>query len=277
MIALARVVMVVVCCGIGLAAAAQELLVGVAKVDVTPQGPVRLGGYAARKTETDVVEQKLYARAVAIGRDAKSACVLVCLDNVGVPAWLTREVAGRLSQKAGLAPERLAVICTHTHSAPLLSGSIPNMFGAPLPAEQEQRIQAYTKRVADAVEKSATDALADLKPATLWLGEGSAAFAANRRTKDGPVDHSLPVLIAKSPDGAVRAILANYACHCTTMGGDYNSANGDWAGYAAANLDAANPAAVSLITIGCGADANPAPRGKVDLARQHGAALSSAI
>ena len=45
-----------------------------------------------------------------------------------------------------------------------------------------------------------------------------------------PFDGQL--LVAKTPDGKPLALWANYACHCTTLGGDFNRICGDWTGYA---------------------------------------------
>ena len=90
----------------------------------------------------------------------------------------------------------------------------------------------------------------------------------------GPVDHALPVLRVADLDGKVRAVLAGYACHCTTLGGEFNKISADWAGFACDAIERDHPGAVALIVIGCGADANPEPRGKLDDARRYGEALA---
>ena len=68
------------------AASAQAKLrpIGVAKVDVTPAEPIRLTGYAVRKTNSVGVEQKLWAKALAIGADSDGPAVLITLDNCGI-------------------------------------------------------------------------------------------------------------------------------------------------------------------------------------------------
>ena len=50
---------------------------------------------------------------------------------------------------------------------------------------------------------------------------------------DGPTDKRVPVLAAHEADGKLIAVLANYACHCTTETGEFNQISGDWAGFAA--------------------------------------------
>src|SRR5687767_6666715 len=72
--------------------------VGVARVDITPDYPVRLCGYAARKTPSEGVEQKLWAKAMAIGGDDELA-IIVTVDNTAVGANVTEEIARRMEQK----------------------------------------------------------------------------------------------------------------------------------------------------------------------------------
>ncbi|MGC3971296.1 MAG: GDSL-type esterase/lipase family protein [Pirellulales bacterium] len=86
------------------------------------------------------------------------------------------------------------------------------------------------------------------------------------------VDHQLPVLVVRDAVGEkLRAVLVNYACHCTTLGGSFNQVHGDWAGCVQEHLEREHPGLTALVSIGCGADANPEPR-KDDLTivRGHG-------
>jgi hypothetical protein len=111
----------------------------------------------------------------------------------------------------------------------------------------------------------------------LSRGKGQAGFAANRRTKGGPVDHDLPVLFIKAPDGKLRAIFASYACHCTTLVGESNQICGDWAGFAQEYLERDHVGALALIALGCAADANPDPRPGLELAQRHGQEIATAV
>ncbi|SVC21645.1 uncharacterized protein METZ01_LOCUS274499, partial [marine metagenome] len=49
--------------------------VGVAKVDVTPKGPVLLAGYGGRTAENQGVDTPLWARALVIGDEKRVAVV----------------------------------------------------------------------------------------------------------------------------------------------------------------------------------------------------------
>ena len=104
---------------------------------------------------------------------------------------------------------------THTHCAPALASGIDFIFGKPIPADQRARIDRYTRELTDAMEKVALQALAARAPGRLSWGQGTVAFAANRRVlkkgkwvgfgvnPNGPVDHTLPVLRVTDPAGKV--------------------------------------------------------------------------
>ena len=191
---------------------------------------------------------------------------------------MTRDLAARLSKKSNLNPARLAVTASHTHTAPMLTGVCPTLFGVPIPPEHQQRIDRYTKQLADALEQVCLAALADLKPARVEFGTGTADLAVNRRTKGGPVDHDLPVLVVRGPDGKPRAVFVGYACHCVTL--SHNKVSGDWAGYLQESIQKNHPGAIALTSIGCGADANPASGvtgDKADVAADQGAKLAAEV
>lgn len=259
-------------------ASAEQVNVGVAKVDVTPDYPVRLNGFGFRRVESEGVTQKIWAKAIAFDHGGGAPAVLVTVDSLGVPDWLTRQVAERLSQKAMLDPARFVVTFTHSHTTPMLKGTCPTIFGTPIPPQHMANIERYTAQMADWLEEVSLAALKDRKPATLGWAVGRVGFAANRRTPGGPVDHDLPMLVVRSPDGAVRAIYVSYACHCVTL--SHNHVSGDWAGYAAEAIEQAYPGAVGLVSIGAGADANPSSGvtgDKTDIAAGQGRQIADEV
>jgi hypothetical protein len=253
--------------------------VGVARIDVTPAQPLRMTGYAVRKTESEGVEQRLWAKALALGSDADGPAILMTVDNCGVCANVAEEVASRLERRAGINRTNLAICSSHTHTGPCTVGFAPNIFAQEIPAGQLATIERYTKELTGKLEQVALAALADRRLARLAWTTGRTGFAANRRTAGGPVDHALPVLAAFDKEGKVRAVVANYACHCTTLGGEFNRLCGDWAGYAQEAIERDHPGAIALVAIGCGADANPSPRGGADggleWSKRHGEALAA--
>ena len=266
--------------------------IGLARVDITPELPLRLNGYGNRKTEATEVAQKLWAKALVVGDDRSEKrsgpAVLLMVENCGVPSAITTEVAHRLSA-LGIERSRFTLASTHTHTGPCLSHVLPWIFGAPFQPEERDRIDRATRKLTDQLVDVVRAALADRQPGRLAWTVGQVGFAVNRRVLrdgrwtgfgenlEGPVDHSLPVLRVSRPDGSLRGLVINYACHCTTLTGDDNIVSGDWAGAAQEALESRHPGATALITIGCGADANPRPRGRRELAQQHGDAVATEV
>ena len=265
-------------------------LVGAARIDITPNYPIRLSGFGFRRQESEGVTHPIWAKALAIGAKGESPAILVTVDNLGVPDYMVRDLARRLKSKAGIDPARLAVTSTHTHTAPMLDGVAPTLFGEPIPPDHQAHIQQYTKELADHLERVALASISDRSPGRLEWGLGSVGFAVNRRaTRDGrvvgigvnpkgPVDHDMPLLVVKSPDGKVRAIYASYACHCVTLSN--NSIGGDWAGFAQLAIEKQWPGSVSLISAGCGADINPVSGvtgDKVEVAAEQGQQIAAEV
>jgi len=251
--------------------------VGAASIDITPDYPVRLSGYGVRGTESEGIDQRIFAQALAIGTDREGPALVLAVDNVAVPAYMREDLAARLAKKTRVRNERVTLCSTHTHTAPMLKNVCPFIFGADVPPEHQERIDRYTRELAEKLEQVSLAALKARKPATLARGQTRAGFAWNRRSQSGPVDHDLPVIVARDKGGNIRAIWASYACHCTTMADTPNHICGDWAGFAREYLERDHPGAVALITIGCGADANPKPRTGLEFAKQNGNAISSAV
>ena len=119
-------------------------------------------------------------------------------------------------------------------------------------------------------------------------GIGRAHFALNRREPTakgiklgknpaGPVDESVPILRVSKADGKPLAIVFGYACHNTTLRPDMMKIAADFAGYAQDRIEADFPGSVALFVTGCAGDADPHPFGTLDMAKDHGEELASAV
>ena len=266
--------MVIVVLATFIKADAQTLSVGVARVDITPDYGVRLSGFGFRRAESEGVTQKIWAKALAVADEKEGPAVLIAADNLCVPDEITKEIASRLKMK----PERLAITASHTHTAPMLKNVCPTLFGTNIPPEHQVNIDRYTREFVDKLEKVARDAIKAVAPARLEWGVGKVSFAINRRTKGGPVDHDLPLMAIRDPDGKLRAVWFSYACHCVTL--SHNKVSGDWAGYAQEAVEHDHPGCVALASVGCGADSNPSSgvKGdKIELAQDQGRQIGDEV
>src|SRR5699024_9952654 len=131
-------------------------------------------------------------------------------------------------------------------------------------------IAKYSEQLTQKLKKVAVEALKNRTSAYVSWGIGQVQFAINRRTKGGPVNLKLPMLKVANPDGSLRSVFVNYACHGTTLGGDFNIINGDWIGQAKRDIVARHPGVIPLIALGTAGDVNPSPRGTLDDVKMHG-------
>jgi hypothetical protein len=184
--------------------AGRPILAGFAQVDITPEVPIRLAGYAGRKRGADRIDQRLVAQALAFNTGSNGSFVLVTVDNCELSAAFLEPVLRKLEATAGLGRGRVAVVSSHTHSAPVLADTLVAMPQANDPGEN-RAIQAYSNSLREKLVEVVTAATADFQPVTLEHGIGYAGFAMNRRVyrgekvvfgdnPDGPVDRQVPVL-----------------------------------------------------------------------------------
>ena len=106
--------------------------------------------------------------------------VIVATDLIGLPREVSDEVAARAKKKYGL--ERGQLMLNSLAHAFRASSScrLRSSSRTSVPAIGRRLID-YRDRLVDDLVEVVGAALADLRPATLAVGHGSAAFAMNRR------------------------------------------------------------------------------------------------
>lgn len=264
------------------------LEVGLAVRDITPDLPIWLAGYAGRTKPADRIDQPLVIQALAMRNPTGERFVLIALDNCEAGRAFLQPILQQLSEQFQLGRGAVAVVPSHTHSAPVLAGTLEGM--SPKSPVERERIVNYSRRLQHRFVEVVAAALTNLEPAVLEHGLGRASFAMNRRVydgdrvgfgynPDGPVDWDVPVLRIKGTNGAVRAILFGYACHGTSVRGgeDWYVVSGEYMAYARQHLEAHQPGALAMYLTGMGADSDPAPRGQLLDAKRHGLELAGTV
>lgn len=260
---------------------------GFAKISITPEQPMWMSGYASRKGPATGTETDLWAKVAVFEDAAGKKVVLVTLDLVGIDRELSLTIRQAIEKKLNISREQVALACSHTHCGPVVGNTLRSMYF--LEAEHEQKVKDYTAKLPDRILKAVTDAAAGMHLAYLEWGVGKAGFAVNRRTNPepkvpelrakgelkGPTDHDVPVLVARDGKNQITGIVFGYACHATTL--SYEKWCGDYPGFAMMELEKAHPGAVALFFAGCGADQNPLPRRTVELAKDYGKQLATAV
>ena len=259
---------------------------GAVSVDITPTDSMFMAGYASRKTPSEGVLTKLFVKILVLQDAHGKRAVVLTSDLISIPRPLRAQVAAAIQEKYQLDPAGLLMNCSHTHCGPVVRDEVETSVLYDVDAEQARRIESYFVELRDKIVAGIGAALAKLEPVRVSYSYARCGFAMNRRLPsstgfqnspypDGPVDQEVPVLRVETLDGHLRAVAFGYACHNTTTA--IMQLNGDYAGYAQTELEAAHPEAVALFVMGCGGDQNPYPRGKIEMAQTHGKSLASAV
>jgi hypothetical protein len=222
------------------------------------------------------------------------------MDLVGIDRQLSDEVCADIKKRHGFERSEIMLSVSHTHCGPVVGRNLQAMYF--LDDKQTRLVKDYTHELHDKLVDLVGAALKNLKPAEVTWGNGFTTFATNRRENveknvpklrelgqlKGPVDHEVPVLCVRmlagrasdgldSPlqGGKVVALVFGYACHATVM--DFYQWSGDYPGFAQLELEKRHPDAIALFHAGCGADQNPLPRRKNELAEAYGKQLAEAV
>ncbi len=239
-----------------------QLLAGVARVDVTPAGSMAMYGYANRKCgPSDGTHDRLHAKVLVL-QSGQTRVALVTSDLGSlVSENLRRDVASRLGIPV------LLLSASHTHSAPsfLPFGSAPAAGAAATTYQQE-----LERRILGAIEQAA----GSMFPARLGVGKGSLQLGYNRllqredgraralfdnlqRVPYGPVDPEIVVLRVEDGEGRTRALLVHYAVHAVVMGPTSCKYSADYPGVVQATVEQAVPGAQVMFVQGGAGDVNP--------------------
>lgn len=257
---------------------------GISEVNITPENPMWMAGYAFRDRPAEGTLHDLWAKALALEDADGRRAVLVTADLLGFPKDLSDLIRDRVKETLGLSRAQILLNSSHTHAGPVLEGALEGIY--PLDEHHQQLVKQYTRELEDQIVKLIKDAIDAMEPARLYAGNGIARFQVNRRNNDeatlskktelkGPNNFDVPVLKIENRAGEMMAIAFGYACHPTTLNNFKWS--GDFPGFAQIELEKAYPGVTALFFQGAGADHNPMPRFTVPLAEQHGRTLAAAV
>ena len=198
----------------------------VVKIDITPDVPKMLLGYAARKSTG--VHDHIFHRIVALD-DGVKQFFLVSSDICVVSPSEYDHVALILKNQLGIDPLDFWWSLTHTHSAPEVGvPGLPEIFMGD--RYKHEVDTAYTSMVERSLINGIIEAREKLVLAKLGVGWGFSKANINRRAwdidgkaiggmnPDGPVDRKIGLMRLDKEDGTPIALIANYAMHGTVLG-----------------------------------------------------------
>lgn len=271
--------------------AQQGLRAGYAKVDITPSGPVWMGGYDLRNKPSDGIYpgEKLFAR-VLLFEAGKDKLAFVETDII-----LARDhdpLRQRIAAALGMPVSNVLYGDVHNHATP---------------SPDPERNGEWTAKYNAAVVEAAKQAAARMQPVRLAVGLGSSRVAMNRRAvrpvdteshitfdenarsqsfgefktdrpvlikefagdvrlganPSGPIDDAVQVIRIDGPKGPL-AVMIHYACHGTSLGGRNSKISAEWMGRMQEYIEEKIPGVGSIYIQGAAGDINPRVVGGLD-------------
>jgi hypothetical protein len=225
-----------------------RLLLGTAKIDITPASPIPLAGYGHRKGPYAGINRRLFAR-MNVFEQTEGGETRRVLIGMGDIIWWPGErmdpIRETLESKFGIRPSDVILSAQHTHGGPQTSASFCDILGL----TDDDYLTYLERQLFAAVET----AIANLEPVTAEQGKGESYIGINRRkmagdkmtmapNPDGLYDSEVNVVRFRKDDGGTKAVFIHYTCHPTTTGDNF--INSDYPGVTAERLEA---------TLGCGA------------------------
>ena len=215
------------------------------KIDITPKSPAWLMGYGARQSTG--VHDPIFHRIAALD-DGSTQVFLIASDLCLFSPSVYDDVTAELEKQTGIKRQQVWWTVTHTHSAPEVGP--PGMYDVLLKGRSEHAWdREYLQFIKSTLISGIKEAQSKLAPARIATGVGMSSANINRRARDldgtislglnpdGPVDRQIGLIRLERLDGALIAIIANYAMHGTVLGGRFVEISGDGPGVVASYVE----------------------------------------
>lgn len=253
------------------------LWVGTAKTVITP--PVGVVGICGLEHKLERVVDPLYVRVLTLQVEGQKVAIVFC-DLVGLEQRTIEKVRGLVESKVGIKGENVIIHCTHTHACPWvweIQGEEANIRG--IQVLDQNWMNLTVRRLVDSIRSATTE----MRKATVIAGKRQVkGIASNRiihlengrvvmrgarspsRLKalpEGLIDSELGILSFADTEGCILAVVMNYACHPTSLGGSCADKiiSADFPGYAITRVEEAlKSKATAFFAQGAEGDINPA-------------------
>ncbi|MCA8999434.1 MAG: alkaline ceramidase [Planctomycetaceae bacterium] len=257
---------------------------GVARSEITPPVGIYSRNWGAAKNDVATsVHRPLTLNVLAISQGDTSLILIEADLGWWRPMSLFERFQSRLLKEFNLPADQLIFALTHTHaSAPLMEPD-PHLPGSELQ-------EAWLESVYESAVATIRQALSDQFSGILDWHQGTCQLASNRDLPDPESDRFLcgynpentadsTLVVGRLTDsqGAMRAVLVNYACHPTTLAWENESLSPDFIGAMRETIEQATGANAFYLH---GASGELSPKyqyvGDVNVADGHGRQLGYA-
>jgi hypothetical protein len=213
---------------------------GFSKKNIIPdRASLPMAGYLCESRNSEGLHDRLYARVLAFTPEGGNPLVLVQLDLLFLDDICVNALRARL-EKLGIPKSGLLICCIHTHSG---YGGILNSSDG-INRELIPLNGAFDRELADFLVKTcaaaAEEALAGGVETQVRMNRGKIrGLATNRHDPSMPCDDGLFIMEFLREDEK-KILVYNLSCHPTVLAAGNRLLSADFAGAAAALLEAAS-------------------------------------
>ncbi|MFB5190678.1 neutral/alkaline non-lysosomal ceramidase N-terminal domain-containing protein [Alicyclobacillus fastidiosus] len=208
------------------------LRLGIAKVDITPEYPITLAGFAHRSGTFTNVAHPLNAKIFAFAHEEQTV-LLISADLIWWGPASIERLQAECKRQWGLAPMHVLFHATHTHSGPQVSDQFVPSLGT--------FSGNYVSWMETRVLQGVANAMANMEPVSVEMGNGAWYEGIHRRkikdgvcimapNPDGPNDPTVTVVHFRTTKGQTKGVLVHATCHPTTT--DENRISSEFPGVA---------------------------------------------
>lgn len=201
-----------------------DIFLSAGSIDLTPEKPVELAGFAERHGVYSKVHDTLEINLAVLQQDGKYV-LIYSIDTLFVPEEFTQIILKQFGQQYSLQEKDIWMCASHTHFAPALDKEKPG-----LGAVHDTYYQWVKERLVQLTEQVLAS---EFNAVTLSYGSNKSSLNVNRRKKllrpkgglalywktlmypdyDGVKDDNIHLVQLKDDEGKTRLVLWNYACH----------------------------------------------------------------
>lgn len=202
------------------------LYCGLYEVDITPALGMEIPGHFNLRPAKGILE-RLYALAAYFENDAGGKAVIVTCDVIGISDELAMKTRAEIARDLDMPTSSVMLCATHTH------------YGGPVETWGDfvHENSVYIDFLGSRMHDAAVYAAQNKRPVRIGYGRGyentlahyrdfilpDGSYATNSHVPGmrafGEIDPEVGVLRIDNADGSPYGLIANYACHCDSVGG----------------------------------------------------------
>ncbi len=233
----------------------ENLQIGIAQCDITPEDPIWLVGYGDRDRKSEGIYQRLRCGAIHI-RGTEQTALIITADLIGYDLEFAAKTKAVISESTGLLPKQIVLSATHTHCAPFFYPWV-------MPGVPDKR---YADRLTNDLVSVSLSAINSAQSGKIFFSRHSSFFGVNRRLPDkkggvefapnpeGKIDRDLDTLWLVDKSNKNLGTLTFFGCHPTSLGGYL--IGGDYPGFLCRELEK-ETGGPALFATGCAGDIRP--------------------